>query len=328
MSILQAIRRGPTVAPLRVILQGQEGVGKTTWAASCPEALFLTAEDGGGTLDYARVAIPDWPDLVRAVRDITRDPGGFRTIVIDTIDTYEARLWAWLCQENEWKSIEDAGFGKGYTAAREEMDRLRGALDAARDAGLNVILLAHVHVRAFNDPNGPAYDRYEMRLHKGTAALWSSWADALLFACFDATVMKAGKKGRASELSDAMAKGKAVEVRRVVYTAKEAAYDAKNRHGLPDELPLEWGAFAKAIRWDAHRAPKHDPSWEADRAAFCAELDKLGAKYEDVAAWSAALKRPHPSGMNRENRTKLLDHLRTEKGMQSLVGFLAGTGAK
>jgi hypothetical protein len=330
-ALLASVRRGATTSPLRIVLQGQEGVGKTTWAAGCPDAVFLTAEDGGGVLDYARVVIPDWPDLLRAVRDLIADPGPFRTVVIDTIDTYEKRCWAFLCEESGWKSIEDAGFGKGYTAAAEEMDRLRAALDELRARrGLNVILLAHVHVRPFNDPNGPAYDRYEMRLHKGTAALWSSWADAVLFACFDATVMKAGKKGRAAVLDDAMAKGKAVEVRRVLYTTKEAAYDAKNRHGLPDELPLSWPAFAKAIGWDAHGGPKqvatdHHPSWDANRTHFFGRLTEIGFDYEkEVKPYCAAMRRPKPSTMDTEARGKLLDWLASEKGRADIMRFLAG----
>ncbi len=328
-ALLAAVRRGATTSPLRVVLQGQEGVGKTTWAAGCPDALFLTAEDGGGVLDYARVVIPDWPDLLRAVRDLIADPGPFRTVVIDTIDTYEKRCWAYLCDECGWKSIEDAGFGKGYTAAAEEMDRLRAALDELRGRrGLNVILLAHVHVRPFNDPNGPSYDRYEMRLHKGTAALWSSWADAVLFACFDATVMKAGKKGRAAVLDDAMAKGKAVEIKRVLYTTKEAAYDAKNRHGLPDELPLSWPAFAKAIGWDARPVTTgegngHHETWDVDKGRFFARLGELGFNYEkEIKPWCLAAKKPKPSVMDRETRGKLLDYLATEAGKSEVMRFL------
>jgi hypothetical protein len=332
--LLAAVRRGPTVAPLRIVLQGQEGVGKTTFAAGCPGALFLTVEDGGGTLDIARVEIPEWPDLVRAVRDLIADPGDFKAVVIDTIDTYEKRLWAWLCRENGWSSIEDAGYGKGYTAAGEEMDRLRAALDELRGRrGLDVILLAHVHVRPFNDPVGPSYDRYEMRLHKGTAALWSSWADAVLFACFDTTVMKAGKKGRASVLEDAMQKGKATAVERVIYTSKEAAFDAKNRHGLPPELPLSWPAFDKAIGWSARQrgpgpAAERHASWETDKARFFARLGELGFDYEkELKPWCAANRRPKPSAMDSETRGKLLDFLATEAGKSAIMRFLAG-GAK
>ncbi|GDX83907.1 hypothetical protein LBMAG42_57180 [Deltaproteobacteria bacterium] len=340
------IQTGVAASPLRVILQGQEGVGKTTWAASCPGALFLTCEDGGGILDYARVLCSSWDDLRQAVWTIQREglPNGLTAIVIDTIDSFERLLWQELIEKANCDTIEEVGggFGKGYTRAAENMAALSADLDIVRRKhGINVILLAHVHVRPFNDPNGPAYDRYEMRMHKGTAALWSSWADAVLFACFDVTVLKTGKKGRVQNASE-MEKGKATDIRRVVYTSKDAAYDAKNRHGLPDELPLDFAAFAKAIKWGAKQAPKplpvehaaegegHHASFdEAERKWFMAELGTASISYPNLKAFCASLNRQKPSALDSAGRRKLLDYLHTPAGQEKFAGFLTnGASAK
>jgi len=342
------ITRGSVAKPLRIILQGQEGVGKTTWAANCPNALFLTCEDGGGVLDYARAVLPSWTDLREAVWSLMRDGGGeFRTIVIDTIDSYERLLWAELCEKANADTIEEigGGFGKGYTKAAEQMQALSRDLDVLRERhGLNVILLAHVHVRAFNDPNGPAYDRYEMRLHKGTAALWASWADAVLFACFDVTVLKTGKKTRDNRSgvvnADTMEKGKAAKVERVVYTSKDAAFDAKNRHGLPDELPLAWDAFARAIKWDSHRVARrpeihhapagegHDASFtDEERVWFMAELATLGISYPNLKEYLRVSGKAKPSAITSEDRRKLLGYLGSDTGRAKFGAFMRGEQA-
>lgn len=322
------IVNGAARKPLRVVLQGQEGVGKTTWASKCPGSVFLTCEDGGGMLDYARVLLPTWHELREAVWQLQRDPQGIRTIVIDTIDGYERLLWADICEKANVDTIEEVGggFGKGYTRAAEQMQQLIRDVGVLRDRhGMNVIVLAHVHVRSFNDPTGPAYDRYEMRLHKGTAALWSSWADAVLFACFDATVLKAGKQGRL-KAAETMEKGKATEVRRVVYTTKEAAFDAKNRDGLPEELPLEWAAFAKAIRWDAHVVTGPDASWEADRVAFVEALEGMGLSYDAVEAWCVASRKPKPSHVDAAARGRILVYLRGD-GRAKFDAWMGGGNA-
>jgi hypothetical protein len=333
MSLLaNTVKRGPTVEPLRILLHGQEGVGKTTFLAGCPGVLTLTIEDGGGDLDYARAVLGSWADLRQAVRELIADPRAIaaqlgmdeiRAIGIDTIDAFERLLWAFICEEADAKRIEDVGggYGKGYTAALEEMAALSRDLDTLRaKQRIHVILLAHSHVKAFNDPMGAPYDRYEVRLHKGTADLWKGWADAILFACFDVTVMKSGKRGRAVE-AGALEKGKALEgAKRVIYTSKEAAYDAKNRHNLPDEIPLNWRAFAQAIRWDERDAairaplkPKHHPSFEADRPGFMAFLSGLGDPYVPVGGknlynticdFLAAGGLPRPSSVSQEGRNK------------------------
>lgn len=334
------IKKGPTVEPLRLLLHGQEGVGKTTWAARCPRALFLTCEDGGGDLDYDRAVLASWRDLRAAVTTLTRDPGEYETLVIDTIDSFERLLWAWICERAECDSIEQVGggYGKGYTQAAEEMAALAADLDVLRQRRrMHVVLLAHSHVRPFNDPMGAPYDRYEVRLHKGTAALWSGWADAILFACFDVTVMKQGKKGRVVE-AGALEKGKAIDGgKRVIYTSKEAAYDAKNRHNLPDELPLDWRAFATAIRWDertrairdagkvTHAADGegHHPSFDdGERAWFMAQLSDLGLSYATVKAFCASINRQKPSAVDRETRRKLLDFLASDGGKAKVASFL------
>lgn len=326
MSLLASVKRGPTEEPIRIVLHGQEGVGKTTFAAGCKGALFITAEDGGGDLDYARVVIPTWKGLRQAVWDLLKDgTGDFDTVVIDTIDTYERLLWGQLCKEARCETIEEigGGYGKGYTRAAEEMGELENDLNELRaKRRTNVILLAHSHVKTFNDPLGNPFDRYEVRLHKQTSALWLGWADAILFAAFEVTV-KTAKRNAAIDV-----KGKAESGRRVLYTTKDPAYDAKNRYSLPEDLPLSWDAFAKAIRWDervaALRKPAAEvrrPNWrdfiangvtsddpaftDEQREGFTRALAAAGMKYEDIADWTASLERGRPSQWPRALRESL-----------------------
>lgn len=57
-------------------------------------------------------------------------------------------------------------------------------------------------------------------------------------------------------------------------------------------------------------APKAPARWpDATRKSFCAELDKLGIKYDNVAAWSESLGRPRPSVMESVQRSALLQAL-------------------
>jgi len=342
-----AIKTGSSPSALRIILQGQEGVGKTTWAAGCPEVLFLTCEDGGGLLDYARVVCPTWVELVDAVKSINREgmPAGYTTIAIDTIDSFERLLWQHLCEIKNVDSVEqiEGGFGKGYKLSAEHIAFLLQGLDSIRTRqGVNVVLLAHVHVKAFNDPNGPAYDRYEMRVAKEAAGLLSSWADAQLFACFNVTVLKTGKKTRdnRSGVVDAgdMEKGKATKVERVIYTSKDAAFDAKNRHNLPDELPMDFAAFAKAIQWNSHRKPKvneadpnapHDASFtDEERKRFMAKLGDMGIDYEPLKAWCLAVGKPKPSALPQGRRDDLLTALAKPDIRAKLDAFTSGANAK
>lgn len=66
---------------------------------------------------------------------------------------------------------------------------------------------------------------------------------------------------------------------------------------------------------EAARKAKHHPSWDDDRAGFCARLTiGLELNYAEVAMWCEAIGNPRPSGMEPASRRRLLDFLDTEKG--------------
>jgi hypothetical protein len=76
-------------------------------------------------------------------------------------------------------------------------------------------------------------------------------------------------------------------------------------------------------------AAEHDASWTTNAsAAFCATVDDIGFKYDQVADWCQSLGRPRPSQMDSDGRRKLLDHLRTDAGKLALGRFLVPTAAK
>lgn len=250
------IRRGAAADPPRFLLYGQEGIGKTTWGAGLPGSLTLSCEDGGGDLDYDRVDVDSWATMRRLVSELARDAQGYRTIVIDSLSALERLLHAQLVDDAGVATIEDVGggFGKGYTQAAESWSALLRDLDLLRTKQrVAVAWLGHTDVKAFNDPNGPSYDRYQIRGHKGVVNATFGWVDACFFAGWDTTV-RAEKRGRAADVTDVTKKGKAAAAARRLWTAKEPGFDAKCRFDLPAELPVDSQAFIKAFGWEEREA--------------------------------------------------------------------------
>ncbi|HVO30758.1 MAG TPA: hypothetical protein VMV18_08480, partial [bacterium] len=65
---------------------------------------------------------------------------------------------------------------------------------------------------------------------------------------------------------------------RLIYTQRIAAYDAKERHGLPESLPLSWSEFDAAAKAGQVSAP---PKL---REAIAAGAKELGPDAEKFAA--------------------------------------------
>jgi hypothetical protein len=97
------------------------------------------------------------------------------------------------------------------------------------------VFLAHSTVKKFEAPDqAGSYDRFELKLSKQNAPLLKEWADLVLFGNF---VTKVAEKDNGKMRGVG---GK----ERVLFANHSAAYDAKNRHGLPDKLPFTIEALA------------------------------------------------------------------------------------
>ncbi len=244
---MSSLVRGRQQQPIRALIYGPEGVGKSTFGANSPKPIFLGAEDGTAALDVVRFPRPDSLDAVYDALAFLRSPEGeaFESLVVDSLDWLEPLIWDFVVKRDGEKSIESYGYGKGYTAAIDEWRKLLRALESVAKR-CNVILLAHSMIRPFKNPAGEDFDRYELKLHAKAAGLVKEWVDAVLFAQYETYAKKDEKTKRVRGVDTGA---------RLIFTERRAAYDAKNRYSLPESLPLSWSDFAAAVVQGQTAAP-------------------------------------------------------------------------
>jgi hypothetical protein len=238
---MKQVTKGKIVRPLCIMVYGSDGVGKTTLGSQAPSPVFLGPEIGTANLDVSRFPTPKhWKDIEAAVLELTNEQHNFKTLVIDSLDWIEPMLFKAICEDYNCKSIELAagGYGKGYVEATSRWGGLKDKLELLRNQrGMNIILIAHSEVVSFLDPSTQlSYQRYELKLHKRSSALWREYVDAVLFCNLKIFARKEGNNVQA--LSDGA---------RVMYTERRPGWDAKNRFGLPLELDLSWTSLVDAI---------------------------------------------------------------------------------
>lgn len=233
---------GKIIKPQKVVIYGPEGIGKSTFAAQFPKPLFIDTEGSTSHLEVDRLSRPtSWQMLKQYIKDLKGDTMGYHTLVIDTADWAERLCEEAVCQSNGKVGIEDFGYGKGYTYVKEEFGRLLDSLSDLIDAGMNVVLTAHSIIRKFELPEETgAYDRYELKLGQKAgnqcAALAKEWADMVLFVNYKEIVITT--KDNKKKVSGG---------KRVMYAAHNPCWDAKNRHGLAEELPFDYQEIAHCI---------------------------------------------------------------------------------
>lgn len=245
--LLGKIKSGKQRRPYRLVVAGPAGVGKSTFAAGAPDALFIDTERRTDHLDIKRLEPATWDDALEFLREIYKEAKAgkppCKTLVIDTLDRLEVLIQQHVCKKNGWEHIAEAKWD-GYAAAVEVWRTFITSVEALRDVGISVVMLAHTAIRQYENPAGPNYDQHKIQLAGGPSKLVTAIADAIGFASFEDTARAKFHKRTGEQQS----RGKAETTgRRVLYFSHNPAYESKQGLNLPDEVELTWSAIEEFI---------------------------------------------------------------------------------
>ena len=267
MSILQAVTTGVARTGIRMIIAGQEKMGKTTFGAGAPKALLVPLEVGYAGVNVAKTPMLQTYEEVMAllaelVQAAQRGQLSFKTIVLDSgtalerhVHDYVLRLDPLYANSKKTVTMESAhgGYGKAYTMANTIFDGILKQLDLlAVYGGVNIMLTCHVFSSKVQDPTVGEYDSWDLLLHSpknqktyGKRELITQWADVIGFLYEPVFLLSADKS--------TMTRGVSANKGRVLAVSRTPSYTAGNRFGMVGELPIPappangWNSFAEAL---------------------------------------------------------------------------------
>lgn len=238
---LSSLRQRSESKPPRLLIYGTAGIGKTSLGMAAPAPVFIQTEESEVNCPTFGL-LKTYGEVMEAIGALYGEPHDYRTLVLDSVDWLEPLVWAETCRANNWASIEAAGYGKGYLAALDQWRTLLDGMNALRDErGMTILLIAHCEIKRFDSPETEPYDRYQIKLHSRASALVQEHVDAVLFANYRVSTVKADL-GFNKKAVRGVGGGD-----RMLYTNERPAFLAKNRFGLPDSLPLDWPTLAAGI---------------------------------------------------------------------------------
>lgn len=129
-----------------MLVYGNGGVGKSTFASTAPKPLLVDCENGskyfglrGIKLDVAHIS--GWSDM-QGIFDIAKS-GEYETIIIDPIGELMEKLKNFMVAKADRKLVQSDGSpsmaGWGWLK-----DTMRSTLKIIRDSGVNLLIVAHV----------------------------------------------------------------------------------------------------------------------------------------------------------------------------------------
>lgn len=240
---LDSIKTTRTLLPPRIIIYGEHKVGKSTFASTAPNPIFLNIENGLAHIDSQAFPLTkQYSDVLESIDFLYNEKHDFDTLCVDSLDWLEKLIFAKVCNVGDKSNIEDFGYGKGYALALSYWREILDGFDALRDhKGMAVICLAHAQIKRFDAPDVESYDRYKIKLNDKAASLVQEWADVIGFAKEETFTRKTEVAG-GKEITRATSSGK-----RYLHLRGMPSFQAGNRYGMPEKVLLNWPAFLDAF---------------------------------------------------------------------------------
>jgi len=219
------------------VICGPSGVGKSTFAANIPNALFLDCDDGLGFLEVYQKRIVTWDDMVQAYEMLRKDCGKFTTVVVDTVDVAYTILFREVCKDMKIKFPDEGNSSSVYGTANL---RFASWLQMMKMLPVGLVLLAHSSTKQKQTRTGKV-----------------DYTEPALSATACRTVKDNAYFGFMAEIEAVEGENGAIEERRIIRTRSGVNHWAKDRTGLlPETIPLDYAQFDKAYKTALKAAQK------------------------------------------------------------------------
>ena len=118
--------RGKVKKPFNVLLYGQPGAGKSTWAAAAPKPFFL-AVDELDEMDIDRSAKQTtFAGVEKVLSEVLKEEHDYKTLVVDTIDAIEGIVREEILSKEKTDKTRSMGKAAGGFGKVPRRIRLRG----------------------------------------------------------------------------------------------------------------------------------------------------------------------------------------------------------
>ncbi len=237
-----------------MIILGVEKIGKSEFAAGAEGVVFLPVKGETGIDDLTCAKFPvaqSFGDLIENLEALKEGGHKFKFAAIDSATTLDVLVGELCCEEGGVSIISEigGGFGAPKEALRKKWNLLTTLLDELQvDYGIGSIIIGHVKVKKFHDPERESYDRYEFDITEAIGNDLVRWADFIGFAN-----KNIGVRHEAQGFSKKNVKFKVEDLdedTHYLFTRKSPSHPGGGRGifgRLPSAIPLSWEAFMEAV---------------------------------------------------------------------------------
>ena len=135
-------------------IYGAPKTGKTTLAVQMPKTLLLAFERGYNALPGVMAQdITSWGEMKQVMRELKKPEikALYDAVVVDTIDIASDFCQKYICQQKGIEALGDLGYGKGWTAFKDEFNDVFRSLT---QLGYAVFFIGHHKEQTITNDDG------------------------------------------------------------------------------------------------------------------------------------------------------------------------------
>jgi len=234
------ITGGKRRMPLKLIIYGDNGIGKTSFGTYAKNPIIMDLEGNCVHISTDKERLHTLEDCKEFLIALLSQSHDYKTLVIDSLDSLEAYFSESIVRRySESKLV----YGKKDVWSNEVKEFIEILESLSTKKTMNIIFTAHWKVKPANNPMTQQYDRYDLRINEAMRTGFCNWVQCILLAMKDISFeeKEAGfgkKKARKS-------------VTNVLYTRGDSTYYAKNVFDLPEKIPFNkdksWESFISYV---------------------------------------------------------------------------------
>ena len=207
-------------------IYGAPKTGKTTLATQMKGSLLLAFERGYNALPGVIAQdITSWSEFRQVYRELKKPEvkATFNAVILDTVDIAADMCKKYICNQKDIESLGDLGYGKGWTAFKEEFNEVIRGLT---QLGYAVFFIGHHKEVTVTDPDGTERIVIRPSLSNSTRTVVEGMADIYGYA----------HQSRASEMSV------------LTLRSPDDSISCGGRFKyLPNEIPLSYNNLVSAL---------------------------------------------------------------------------------
>lgn len=236
------IKSSKQITPMKLLIYGNNGTGKSTFAANANNVLFLDLEKNLQHLNAQSFKASSYEEIQEFLEIInSEDAAEFKTIAIDSIDVLLDIFTKHILKTNPRLSSLNSDYAKGWGILDKMFGEFLSSIEYVRERkNKNIILICQYEQKTFNDIDIGVYTCKDLALPQRIAKQVKNWANAVLYFTTDDSTR---------EINSGMSKiNKKISGNLIMHTTQSDTKYAKNPYGLPEVMPVCWQTYSNAVK--------------------------------------------------------------------------------